>query len=139
MISYEIDDKADALKGLFEGTVWDNFFLVGANFVSDLKLNIEPVKELKWGEVRPLVAETMNREADESSFQITLRPDWDLSENEIFAGVDKVFVHLRLQNQKLYLITGISYQTFVVGKTAEREWDRIIGVFLRKNHIAFEA
>ena len=137
MISYRIIDREEFLRDLFRGTVWDNFFLVRAEIVSEVRADITPEVPCKWGKIREKTA-AFAGEGEGLKFQIELRPDWDLSENDTFHGVEQVFLHIRQAGGELYVVTGIAYETFVPGRTAEREWDRMAGLFLKKNHIAFE-
>lgn len=52
--------------------------------------------------------------------------------------VSAVFINLKFQNNKLLLTTGISYRTFTIDKTLEREWDALIKKFLKNHDIVFE-
>ena len=52
--------------------------------------------------------------------------------------VTAVFINLKFQNNKLLLTTGISYRTFTMDKTLDREWDNLIKKFLKNHEIVFE-
>ena len=138
MISYRIIDRDEFLEGLFHGSVWDNFFVVRAEISSYVRAEITPAAPCKWGRLKKDLQGFLEPEENELKFQIELRPDWDLKENALFQGVEQVFFHLRYAGGELHAVTGIAYETFVPGRTAEREWDRLAGLFLKKNRIAFE-
>ncbi len=138
MISYKIIDTEEFLQGLFREATWDNFFFVRAEFSSFVRAELADAGACKWAQVRPVAAMLLAQDEEEKDFQVTLRPDWDLPGNEVFHGVERVYLHLRFERGEACAVTGISYETFVPGKTAEREWDRLAGLFLKKNHIAFE-
>lgn len=52
--------------------------------------------------------------------------------------VSGLFLNLKFQNGQLLLTTGISYRTFSTDKTLEREWDRLVRLFLKNHEIAAE-
>lgn len=52
--------------------------------------------------------------------------------------VSAAFLNLKFQNNKLLLTTGISYRTFTIDKTLDREWDTLIKKFLKNHEILFE-
>ena len=120
MIYYKILDKEDFLNKLFREAVWDNFYLVGGVFDSFIRQEITPVKECKWSRVRELLREWPGEAEEKTAFKMTLSPDWKASDNTAFAGVDRVLVHIRFAEGEIAVITGISYETFVLDKTAEK-------------------
>jgi len=52
--------------------------------------------------------------------------------------VAAAFINLKFQNSKLLLTTGISYRTFTIDKSLDREWDILIKKFLKNHEIIFE-
>jgi len=52
--------------------------------------------------------------------------------------VTAAFINLKFQNNSLLLTTGISYRTFSIDKTLDREWDVLIKKFLKNHEIIFE-
>lgn len=54
------------------------------------------------------------------------------------SDVTAAFINLKFQNNKLLLTTGISYRTFTIDKSLDREWDALIKKFLKNHEIIFE-
>jgi len=52
--------------------------------------------------------------------------------------VTAAFINLKFQNNSLLLTTGISYRTFTIDKSLDREWDILIKKFLKNHEIVFE-
>lgn len=52
--------------------------------------------------------------------------------------VTAAFINLKFQNGKLLLTTGISYRTFTIDKSLDREWDALMKKFLKNHEIIFE-
>jgi len=52
--------------------------------------------------------------------------------------VTAVFINLKFQNNSLSLTTGISYRTFSIDKSLDREWDILVKKFLKNHEIMFE-
>ena len=49
-----------------------------------------------------------------------------------------MYLNLVYKNDTLTCTTGISYKLFSLDKTLEQEWDRLVLLFFKKNHIACE-
>lgn len=52
--------------------------------------------------------------------------------------VSAAFINLKFQNNALVLTTGISYRTFSIDKSLDREWDTLVKKFLKNHEIIFE-
>jgi len=57
-----------------------------------------------------------------------------LSVNDVTA----MFINIRFQTGQLMLTTGVSYRSFVMDKSPEKEWDRMLQKFLAQHEIDFE-
>ena len=52
--------------------------------------------------------------------------------------VDGFYINIMYENNEIHIVTGISYNTFVMDKTLDNEWDNSIKLFMKKNEIEFE-
>lgn len=51
--------------------------------------------------------------------------------------VSGMFLNFKYQNASLTLTTGVSYRTFTMDKTLDREWDSLVQKFLRQHQISY--
>lgn len=144
------------MHGFLLEQVWDNFFLIEgtvrtfADFSLDGRRNrdwfdpeeLEVCGEdpyIRWSEARGAVCQWIRGHKTPLAFQFTLALDVKrMRENTVFDLSDRLYIHLRFENGTMYCVTGTARQNFTLDKTAEREWDRLAALFLRKNGIAFE-
>ena len=62
------------------------------------------------------------------------RMDTNFTVNDVTA----LFLNIRYQSGILSLTTGVSYKTFVLDKSLEKEWDTMVQKFLAQHEIDFE-
>lgn len=98
----------------------------------------------KWIEIKPFVYSIVKGSKTPLSFHITLM----LSKEQIASVVKNtgtsiraeevsgMYLHIKYENSKLHIITGIGLTTFTMDKSLENEWDWKMEEFLKKHEIA---
>ena len=143
-------------------TVFDNFLLSELTMntfnrfqiTGKLNLDFYSTQELetlgartysKWSEVKPIVYSLVRGNKTPLSFHISLMLGREQIESVIRnAGVamrveevSGLYFHIKYENNKLYIITGIGLTQFTLDKTLEHAWDEQVKTFLKKNELAF--
>ena len=99
-----------------------------------------------WKEIRPVCFHLIKGKRTPSFFKFVLLLSPANLENTLqktgstltTSDVTAAFINLKFQNNKLLLTTGISYRTFTIDKSLDREWDALIKKFLKNHEIIFE-
>ncbi len=165
MIALKLTNTKNFMNTLLRGECFDHFLLKeatissGASFVIDgtipADFYTEEEKEemgicgygfLPFSELRGNCFDLMKGKKTPSSFSFVflLSPDnmkktlvamqSSFTENDIAA----LFMNIRYTAGELMLTTGISYKTFSMDKSLDKEWDAMVCKFLTKNEIEFE-
>lgn len=128
------------VKFTFDGRLNKNFY------------STEEIEELngreyaKWGEQRPLAFSLVKGNKTPSAFHISLMLAKGGIEKVIAnhgiplrpEDVSGLYVHIKYDNNVLYVITGVGLNIFTMDKTLENAWDEQIEKFLHRNEIPFE-
>lgn len=154
MIALEIADIRDFTAKLFLKETFDSFELVEAEFYTDYKVIMdghltEPEKGAvytRWNLVQPLAFAVIKGKKLPHSFHIVLRLTDENTANTLKSmgstytveQIGGLFINLRYDNQKLTVVTGCSFQTFLLDKTLEKDWDQMVMRFLRHHQIPFQ-
>lgn len=159
MISLKVDNIKDFMNKLLIEDTFDNFCVSQFNihtfvkFSIDGKINtkwydteeIENLEDIyvKWSKMKKYAYEIVKGNKVPSSFKIVLllskentrnmveKYNYEISEND----VEGFFINIMYNNNELNIVTGISYKTFILDKTLDREWDNSVQLFFKKNDI----
>lgn len=52
--------------------------------------------------------------------------------------ITALFINVRFQNGELMLTTGISYRTFQLDKSLDKEWDQLVQKFLTQHEVEYD-
>lgn len=151
---YNITNQKDFTAALFAGTVFDNFLVTEASFITAFSVIIdghltsapeEGDDSMTWGTVRPLAYSVVRGRELPKSFKIVLKLSSDNLVSTLNAlGMEKdtdisgLYLNIRYEKGELSCTTGCSYSGFTADKSAEAGWDAFAGRFLAKNNIDHE-
>ncbi len=151
---YNITSQKDFTAALFVNSVFDNFLVSEASFVTAFSLIIdghltsapeEGDDSVSWGQVRPLAFSVIKGKELPKSFKIVLKlSDGNLSSTLGALGIEKdtdisgLYLNIRYEKGELSCTTGCAYARFVADKTAETGWEAFVERFLTKNGIDYE-
>lgn len=165
MIALNLPEVRVFMNKLLCTEVFDNFLLQEASIQSSISYHIEgtlhgdffSAEELEaehltglsfipYGKVRTQCFDLIKGKRTPSFFKFVLLLSPSNLEKTIqqttsslsTQDVSAAFLNLKFQNNKLLLTTGISYRTFTIDKTLDREWDTLIKKFLKNHEILFE-
>lgn len=107
---------------------------------------LHPYEFTKWQTVRPVCFDLIKGRRTPAAFQFVLHliPEYVGSilkkgDTGITPQQVKAFVlSIRYDGENLTLVTGTSYNTFLMDKTPDTLWDQSIRQFLSKREIAYE-
>ena len=154
MIALEIADLRDFTSKLFLKETFDSFELVEAEFYTDIKVNLDGQLTdpedgrtfSPWSEVRPLAFQVIKGKKLPHAFHVVLRlSDENMANTLRSAGVSispsqvaGLYLNIHYERKKLSVVSGCSFRTFIMDKTLEKEWDRILQRFLKHHQIPFQ-
>ena len=162
MVSLKVLDVKTFTKNIFVDNVFDNFVAssVEVNTFSKFSIDghinkkwfdtdeLENIKDdyIKWADLKKYVYDMIKGSKVPSSFKIILLLSNENMQNTIRkysynisdSDVDGLFINIMYENGELHIITGISYKTFVLDKSLDKEWDNSIKLFLNKHEIPFD-
>jgi len=165
MIALKLPEVRVFMNKLLCTEIFDNFLLQEANIQGSISYHIEGTlhkdfyseEELEqehltgltfvpYGRVRTQCFDLIKGKRTPSFFKFVLllspanlektlqQTTSSLSKEDVTAA----FINLKFQNNTLLLTTGISYRTFTIDKSLDREWDTLIKKFLKNHEIIFE-
>ena len=164
MKAFLITEQKEFMNLLLRSEVFDNFLLKEAEIHGSVDFSIdgslhkdfyttEELEELHLSELsyqsyrqlRPICYELIRGKHAPSYFKFVLQLSPQNLQNTIQAAgvsisptdIGAVYFNILFQNSTLLNTTGISYQTFVLDKAFEKEWDRFAGNFLTKNGVVY--
>ena len=165
MIALELIEVRVFMNKLLCSEIFDNFLLQEASILSSISYHIEGAlhsdfyseEELEqehltglsfipYGKVRTQCFDLIKGKRTPSFFKFVLLLSPSNLENTLrqtgssltSQDVSAAFLNLKFQNNKLLLTTGISYRTFTIDKSLDREWDSLVKKFLKNHEIVFE-
>ena len=162
MISLKVEDVKNFTKNIFVDEVFDNFVTSSVEIATFSKFSIdgrinskwytsEELEEIsdeyiKWSKLKKYVYDIIKGNKVPSFFKIVLllskentintiqKYSYEITQND----VSGLFLNIVYENNKINIITGISYKSFVMDKTLDKEWDNSIKIFLNKHGIEYE-
>ncbi|MBE5934919.1 MAG: hypothetical protein E7262_03920 [Lachnospiraceae bacterium] len=161
MISLKVEDVKKFMNKILVDNVFDNFLTSNVEVATFSKFSIDgrinkkwyTSEELeniedsyaKWLDIKRYVYDIIKGNKVPSSFKIVLllskentsntlkKFSYQLTEND----VEGLFLNIMYENNEVNIVTGISYKTFVMDKSLDKEWDNSIKVFLNKNEVEY--
>ena len=165
MLALQIKDVKHFMGKLLGTELFDSFLLEEATIVSyntfhiDGRLNrdffsceewdepsVRPYEFSEWKNIRPVLFDLIKGKKTPVSFKFTLHlmPQFVagvLKPSETAVTEDQVkalVLTCRFEEGTLTLITGTSFHTFLLDRSVEPLWDKMIKAFLNKKEIAYE-
>lgn len=163
MILLNIFDVKDLMAALLLSESFDHYLLEEVDVTTFAKIEISGRRnkewydsedgelslseQLYWKEVKPVVFAYIKGKKTPHSFAISLKlPDEmarsvlgeQLSEQMIDGAGLKLLLHFRFEKGKLSVVTGTSYESFVMDKRADFAWDSGVKKLLQQMKISFE-
>lgn len=150
LLCTEIFDNFLLQEATIQGSI--NYHIEGTlhkDFYSENELELEHLSGLSfipYGKVRTQCFDLIKGKRTPSFFKFVLLLSPTNLEKTLqqsvpsltTADVTAAFINLKFQNNSLLLTTGISYCTFTIDKSLDREWDALIKKFLKNHQIVFE-
>ena len=161
MILLTADNPKDFMAKLLVSDVFDIFRLQEASLITSVTYNIngrihpdfyspeerESLTEefIPWSEMRPKLFELIKGKNAPVSFRMTLSLDNDkmlaLMAKESPEGhsdaLRALVINIRFENGAVNIMTGTSYDTFVLDKSEEKIWDKAFASFLGNKGIEY--
>ena len=161
MILLNILDIKDTMSHLLLKDSFDNFFIEEAYVLTyaGLTINGRRNKEwydsdekelpslLRWNEVKKFIFEYIKGKKTPSIMKVSLKADEDTAYkmmneagcyNKLIQYKPALYVNIKYENDRLSIITGISYSDFVMDKTIEHAWDEAVKKLIKKLEISYE-
>lgn len=162
MILLNIFDVKDMMAALLLSESFDGYLLEEVSVTTFAKLEIKGRRNkewydsgeandlpelLYWKEVKPVIFSYIKGKKTPHSFVISLKLTESfartiLGEQLAVQMIDgaglKLLLHFRFEKGKLSVVTGTSYETFVMDKRADFAWDSGVKKLLGQMKIAFE-
>lgn len=165
MTALQLTDIKNFMNQFLRSEIFDRFLLTEAVIIQDVAVTIdghiqkgyfsrEELEEknlahariIPYSFVRPGIYQLIRGKKTPVYFKFVLMLSPENMERTLAksdsgltgADVSGMFLNLVYQNGTLLLTTGISYQTFCGEKTLDREWDKMMQIFLNKYSIPFE-
>ncbi len=163
MVALQISEVGTLLNQMLKGDLFDHFLLREASvsqaftaaidgalcpgFYSEeecRELGLTGLSYIPFARVKPLCLDLIkgSRKPDSFRFVFLLSPENQAAtiarsgtafRTEDISGL---FLNLTYKNEALICTTGISYRTFTMDKSLEREWDRLAALFFKQHGIA---
>ncbi len=164
MKAFLITEKKEFMNLLLRSEVFDNFLVseatihaavkyeidghINQNFYTEEELrqkHLDALTYLPYGQLRPVCFELIKGRHTPTYFKFILMLSPSNMQNTILASgssistsdISAIFLNILYQNNQLMLTTGVSYQTFILDKSFDKEWEKYAMNFLKKNGIIF--
>lgn len=144
MILLNLPNVKSAMNSLLASESFDSFVVHEIQLTNDIGLTVKGnMKE--YSAIRPIVLEAVKKRETPSSmrFILSLSPDniektvKSIDTDTDPALISGMYINIAYNNGALNLTTGISYTTFMKDIVLEKEWDRLVPIFLSKQGIEF--
>ncbi|MBQ7076557.1 MAG: hypothetical protein IJM91_00270 [Lachnospiraceae bacterium] len=144
MILLNLPNVKNTMNSLLTSDSFDSFVVHEINITNDINLSIQGHMG-EYATIRPIVLEAVKKRDTPSSmrFILSLSPaNIGKTVSSIDTATDPslisgMFINIVYSNGSLNLTTGISYTTFMKDVALEKEWDRLVPIFLSKHNIEF--
>ena len=156
MTAFEIANIKQFMNSLLLTDTFDIFLLEKANLVVSNTVDIDgrynpaffegtdekPSYEFTpWEEIRPLIVSLIKGKSTPISFKfaLILKPEYvkgalkDALTDETANLIKALVLNVKYENDRLLLVTGTSFNTFVMDKSIDAAWDSSMKGFLIKH------
>ncbi|MBP5299296.1 MAG: hypothetical protein J6Z09_09115 [Lachnospiraceae bacterium] len=156
MTAFEIANKKQFMNSLLLTDIFDIFLLEKANLVLSNTVDIDgrynpaffegaeekPAYEFTpWEEIRPLIVSLIKGKNTPLSFKfaLILKPEYvkgalkEALTDEASSLIKALVLNIKYENDRLLLVTGTSFNTFVMDKSIDAAWDASMKGFLIKH------
>lgn len=162
MVSYKITDIKTFTTALFIKEVFDRFLVCEAviqtsnRFHIDGKLQLEYFNDVEkeeldnleyslWKQLRPTCFHLIKGTKLPLSFKIVLKLHPTNVEKLLHQtgligrfDIDSLLLNIIYRDGEIHCVTGTSLKEFTLDKSLEKEWDNMVGKFLKHNQLDFE-
>lgn len=144
MILLNLPNVKSAMNSLLASESFDSFVVHEIQLTNDIGLTVKGnMKE--YSTIRPIVLEAVKKRETPSNmrFILSLSPEniektvKSIDTDTDPALISGMYINIAYNNGVLNLTTGISYTTFMKDIVLEKEWDRLVPIFLSKQGIEF--
>ncbi len=130
-VTYSIDGHLN--KDFYEEDVWND-------------ANERPYDYQPWSELRDRCRAVIKGSRAPIFFQFTLRlkPEFvpstlkEVDEQATIDAISALAMNIRLENNQLHVVSGVSMKTFTLDKSADKIWDNTVKKFLTSKGIEYE-
>ncbi len=164
MKAFQLSEQKEFMNLLLRSEAFDNFLLSEASIHTAVKYEIDgtlnpafySAQELEeqnlaglgympYGRLRPTLFSLIKGRNAPTQFKLILMLSPSNLKNTIQASgtsiapenILAVFFNILFQNGQLLLTTGVSYRTFIMDKSFEKEWEKFTIQFLKRNNVTF--
>lgn len=157
MLLLKLPDVKSAMNTLLTTNSFDNFLCSEITIVNSVTYNIDghvvdsddnelTVPLMPYEKLRPIVLSMIkgNKTPSYMKFVLTLSPE-NIANTAKSIGsstnpedITGMYLNIVFQNGSLNVTTGIAYRSFMKDVALEKEWDRLLPIFLNKSAVSYE-
>ncbi len=163
MVLLAIDSSKDFMGKLLVSDAFDSFLLQEANIITSVthtvngRIHADFYTEeerlshtgefIPWSEIRPLIFESVKGKNTPLSLRLTLCLKKEAMDalmqkknpEAANTGLRALVMNIRFESGAVAIMTGTSYDSFVLDRSAEEIWDETVKQFLLSKEISFTA
>ena len=163
MVLLTADSSKDFMGKLLVSDAFDSFLLQEANIITSVthtvsgRIHADFYTEeerlshtgefIPWSEIRPLIFESVKGKNTPLSLRLTLCLKKEAMDalmqkknpEAANAGLRALVINIRFESGAVAIMTGTSYDSFVLDRSAEEIWDETVKQFLLSKEISFTA
>ncbi len=141
MISIQIKDQKHFMNTLLSTETFDSYLVTETRLVTFATYHITPnVSEepILFSQVRTVLFNLIKGKKAPESFKIILHLSKEDGPTLSWEHVGNYVITIKYAHNKITLVTGVSYQSFTLDKSADDLWDKFFIRFLDDNHISYD-
>ena len=163
MVLLAIDSSKDFMGKLLVSDAFDSFLLQEAGIITSVTYTVngrihpdfyteeERISHteefISWSEIRPLIFESVKGKNTPLSLRLTLCLKKEAMDalmqkknpEAANTGLRALVINIRFESGAVAIMTGTSYDSFVLDRSAEEIWDETVKQFLLSKEISFTA
>ena len=163
MVLLAIDSSKDFMGKLLVSDAFDSFLLQEANIITSVTYTVNgrihadfyteeerlshTGEFIPWSEIRPLIFESVKGKNTPLSLRLTLCLKKEAMDalmqkknpEAANTGLRALVINIRFESGAVAIMTGTSYDSFVLDRSAEEIWDETVKQFLLSKEISFTA
>ena len=161
MVLLTVDSSKDFMGKLLVSDAFDSFLLQEANIITAVTYTVNgrihpdfyteeerishPEEFIPWSEIRPLIFESVKGKNTPLSLRLTLCLKSEAmnalmqkkNPEATNTGLRALVINIRFESGAVTIMTGTSYDSFVLDRSAEEIWDEAFRQFLTSKEISF--